>query len=216
MKALQKIAEDVASGTQAQAILNAITFDFVFHLIVLDEIFSITKVLSKYLQNVDISICAAHHKVSAVLQSLKELRTDLEFDNYWKEANEISKQLQLEAPQLPRQRKVLCKLDGGESQPAYGDVNHYFQISKYYPILDIMIGQIQENDMEIIPSIETLLLADNSSSVSQTIFEQVVQFYNIDKDDLKVELRVFINSVKEKEQQRAKEQDGKGCSACTS
>ena len=44
MKALQKIAEDVASGAQAQAILNAITYDFVFHLIVLDEIFSITKV----------------------------------------------------------------------------------------------------------------------------------------------------------------------------
>ena len=85
----------------------------------------------------------------------------------------------MEAPRLPRQRKVSCKLDEGESQPAYRDVKHYFQISKYYPILDIMIGQIQErfnkNDMEIIQSIETVLLADNFSSVSQTICDRILE-----------------------------------------
>ena len=205
---LEKIAqEDAAAGGQAQGLLNAITFDFIFHLIVLDEVFNITKVLSKYLQHINISICAARQKVNAVLKSLQELRTDSEFNKHWKEANEISKKLQLEGPKLPRQRRVPSRLGGGEAQPACRDVKHYFKINSYYPVLDVMIGQIQErfseNDMEIIQHIETILLADNVSTVSLQVFEQVSQFYDIDKDNLKAELRVFTNLLREKHQQQA-------------
>ena len=50
---LQKIAdEDPSSGAQAQSLLNSIcTFNFVFNLVILDEVFNITKILSKYLQS---------------------------------------------------------------------------------------------------------------------------------------------------------------------
>lgn len=126
--------------------------------------------------------------VNAVLKSLKELRADSEFDKYWKEANKISKKLQLDDPQLPRQRRVPSRLDGGEMQPTYRDVKYYFQVNNFYPILDTTVGQIQkrfnENDLEIVQNTETVLLANNLSSISPAVFEQVAQFYSIDKDDL--------------------------------
>lgn len=69
---LQKIAdEDPSSGAQAQSLLNSIcTFDFVFNLVILDEVFNTTKILPKYLQHTDLSICAACSKVNAVQKSL--------------------------------------------------------------------------------------------------------------------------------------------------
>ena len=48
-------------------------------LIVLNEVFNLTKILSKYLQYVDVSVCAVQCKGNAMQESLKELRTDSEF-----------------------------------------------------------------------------------------------------------------------------------------
>ena len=53
--------------------------------------------------------------------------------------------------------------------------------------------------MMIIQNIETLLLADNISSLSQTALEQVSEFYDLDKDNLKAELRVYTNLMEQKE-----------------
>ena len=138
---LQKIAEeDPSSGAQAQSLLNSIcTFDFVFNLIILDEVFNTTKILSKYLQYVDLSICTARSKVSAVQKSLREMRSDAEFQKYWKEAVEISNKLELEALNLPRQRRVPSRLGGGEAQPVYRNVEHYYQVTSFYPLLDVIV-----------------------------------------------------------------------------
>ena len=43
------------------------------------------------------------------------MRSDAEFQKYWKEAVEISNKLELEAPNLPRQRRVPSRLGGGEA-----------------------------------------------------------------------------------------------------
>ena len=52
--------------------------------------------------------------------------------------------------------------------------------------------------MAIVQNVETVLLADRISTVSQTALEQVSQFYSLDKDNLKAELKVFTNLLKEK------------------
>ena len=60
--------------------------------------------------------------------------------------------------------------------------------------------------MDIIQNIETVLLAD-TRGVSQEILEDVAQFYEFDQDNLKAELRVFANLVKEVEQEKASATD---------
>ena len=55
--------------------------------------------------------------------------------------------------------------------------------------------------MAIVQNVETVLLADSISNVSQTALEQVSQFYDLDIDNLKAELKVFTNLLKEKEKE---------------
>ena len=135
------------------------------------------------------------------------MRSDTEFQKYWKKAEEISRKLELEAPHLPRQRRVPSRLGGGEVQPVYRNVEHYYQVTSFYPLLDVIISQLKErfseNDMMIVQNTETVLLADNISSVSQTALEQISQFYDLDKNNLKAELRVYINLMKQKEKEQS-------------
>ena len=159
------------------------------------------------MQYIDLSICAARSKISAVQENLTEMRSDTEFQKYGKEAIEISSKLELEPPHLPRQRRVPSRLGGGEIQPVYRNVEHYYQVVSFYPLLDVIISQLKErfseNDMMIVQNIETVLLADNISSVSQTALEQVSEFYDLDKDNLKAELRVYTNLMKQKEKEQS-------------
>ena len=107
-----------------------------------------------------------------------EMRSDAKFQTYWKEAIEISSKSELEAPHLPRQRRVPSRVGGGEAQPVYRNVEHYYQVTSFYPLLDVIVSQLKErfseNDMAIVQNVETLLLADNISSVSQAALEQVL------------------------------------------
>ena len=159
------------------------------------------------MQYIDLSICAACSKVNAVQKSLREMRTDAEFQKHWQEALELSNKLKLEAPHLSRQRRVPSRLRGSEAQPVYGNVKPFYQVTSFYPLLDVIINQLKEqfseNDMEIIQNVEAVLLADNITSVSKTALEQVSQFYDLDKDNLKAELRVFTNLLKEKEKEQS-------------
>jgi len=145
--------------------------------------------------------CVLHAccKVSAVEKTLKDMRTDAEFQTFWERAEEISNQLEFEAPHLPQQRRVPLRLGRGETQPTYRNVEHYHQVTNFYPILDTVIGQIQErfseNVIGVIQNIEKVLLAD-SEGVSQVILKDVANYYDIDQGNLKVELRVFANLVK--------------------
>ena len=84
-----------------------------------------------------------------------------------------------------------------KEKPVYRNVEHYYQVTSFYPLLDVIVGQLKErfseNDMAIVQNVETVLLADSISNVSQTALEQVSQFYDLDKDNLKAELKVFTN-----------------------
>ena len=116
-KTLQKIMDtDPAAGAQAESLLNAIsTHSFVFNLLILEDVFRTTNVLSKYLQSIDILICKAYDMVNATLHSLKELRSDDEFEKYWTLADEICDKFHFDGPnesQLLRQRRIPARLGG--------------------------------------------------------------------------------------------------------
>ena len=57
--------------------------------------------------------------------------------------------------------------------------------------------------MDIIQNIETVLQADTRGVSQELILEDVAQFYEFEPDNLKADLRVFANLVKEVEQEKA-------------
>ena len=113
-------------------------------------------------------------QTAKLVQCLRETRSDAEFQKCWKEDVEISRKLELEDSQLPRQRRVPSRLGGSEAQPVYRTVEHCYQVTSFYPLLDVIISQLEErfseNDMMIVQNIETVLLA-------QIALEQFSQFY---------------------------------------
>ena len=62
-----------------------------------------------------------------------------------------------------------------------------------------MIGRIEErfteNDLDVIQNMEKILLASSVSSVSQDSLRQVANFYNLDLDDMRAEIRVQLISL---------------------
>ena len=43
---------------------------------------------------------------------------------------------------MPRQRRVPSRLGGGEAQPVYRNVEHFYQVTSFYPLLDVIINQL--------------------------------------------------------------------------
>ena len=127
----------------------------------MEAVFGTTNILSKYLQSVSISISLALEKVKAVLLSLKEMRSEAEFDKFYTAALDTCTKLGFDDPCMPRQRKVLTQVGGGDASPSYRNARHYYQISCFYPLLDVLHQQIedrfQENDMQIMRDVEVIL-----------------------------------------------------------
>ena len=63
-----------------------------------------------------------------------------------------------------------------------------------------MEERFSENNLTIVRDIEKLLKAETFSSISEMSISNVASFYNFNPDDLKAELRVFCNLVKDCEQ----------------
>lgn len=202
MKCLEEIAEnDATSGAQADILSKSVcTFDFVFNLIVLSHIFSTANILSKYLQSTCISIYHAFEKVEAVQQSMLDLRTEQECDRFWKEASDICSKLGFDDPVLPRRRKVPARLEGGSIGATYTDVKHFYLVTFFYPIIDVISARMEErfheNDLAIM---EKLLTAENFASIPDNSIYSMAFLYNLNSDDLKAELRVFCNLVEDRE-----------------
>ena len=205
MNTLEEIADsDVSCGSQAEGLLKAIsTFDFVFNLYILDVVFNTTNILSKYLQSVNVSICSALESTHAVLQSLKDMRNEEEFEKFWKEATDTCNKLNLPDPCLPRQRRIPAKQGGGRRRSKFYIYqceallsNQLFLSSFRY--INFSNGT-SENDLSIARDVEEILVAQSLLSVSDAAIKRVSSFYGFDEDDIKAELRVFTNLVKDKE-----------------
>ena len=63
-----------------------------------------------------------------------------------------------------------------------------------------MEERLTENDLGIVRDMEKLLTAETFSSISEMSISNIASFYNFNPDDLKAELRVFCNLVKDCEQ----------------
>ena len=68
-----------------------------------------------------------------------------------------------------------------------------------------MEERFSENNLDIIESMEQIVKATSVSSVPQAAFQSVSDLYSLDQDDLKAELRVFINVIKEKQKETGEE-----------
>ncbi|CAF1258602.1 unnamed protein product [Rotaria magnacalcarata] len=74
------------------------TFDFVFHIYMVNEIFLITNILSKFLQYVSVTLTDVLAKVNITIDSLQSLRNENEFTRIWDYTMKICDDNDIDAP----------------------------------------------------------------------------------------------------------------------
>lgn len=149
---LAEIAEsDREFGSDAAALLKSIqTFEFIFSLILLEDVLLKTNVLSKYLQSTTLKYGLVSQMVKETIKSFEDLRTDENFKKVWDKAAIISENNGFSKPNLPRIKSVPLKLGGGIKQTLQ-TVQDHFRINVFYGIIDTVImcmnSKFKENDL---------------------------------------------------------------------
>ncbi|CAF4783804.1 unnamed protein product, partial [Rotaria socialis] len=90
------------------------TFDFIFHIHLMSEVFLITNILSKFLQKLGVSLTEAIAQVEITICSLESMKKDDEFNRIWNETMNICAENDIDEPDEQRKRKVPARLGGGD------------------------------------------------------------------------------------------------------
>jgi hypothetical protein len=129
---------------------------------------------------------------NAILMELQSLRSDNSFKLIWAETEEITVKENIALPKIPRKKTISTRLGGGEAFIIGNDISSYFKINIYFCALDIMINDIKtrflENNLRTLNALHSCLSTRNYNI--EDILE-VCNTYNIEKDYLKVELKLF-------------------------
>ncbi|CAF4657931.1 unnamed protein product [Rotaria socialis] len=138
------------------------SFDFVFHLFIMSEIYLLTNILSKYLQSSQISISQALKQVKMTVDTLKSLRNETEFERFYSKALQMCEENEIDPPKVQRKKKVPARLGGGDKDSTDLNIKDHYRINTYYAVLDTIITSIEnrfdENMIHDILLMEKLFL----------------------------------------------------------
>ncbi|CAF1507289.1 unnamed protein product [Rotaria sp. Silwood1] len=112
------------------------TFDFIFHIHLMSEMFLLTNILSKYLQKSDVSLIQALVQVKATVDSLESLRNENEFDRIWNTTVDLCDINNIDGPCERRKRKVSIRLGDGDVVSTALAIKDSYRINSFYAVLD--------------------------------------------------------------------------------
>ena len=164
------------------------------------QVFEKTNILSKYIQNHDVSVHEVVDVANRIIKSVADFRNEHEFKKLWSEALTFCESHSFEGPTVQRKRNVPQKLGGGDVHPDYDSPQDFYLRTFYYPLLDTLSESIkscfEKNQLTLLCHMETLLTASmkNNSVCSDLIKEAcsaVSEAFGIESDTLSAEIDVF-------------------------
>ena len=162
-------------------------------------LFGITEQLSRTLQGREINVDDSFMAVKVCLQTLQRLRTDCEFERFFKGVEAPASDL-CEQPVLPRVRRPPRRVDDGAPQHVFASVKEYYR-REYFEAIDIIKGELeqrfeQENFLFARQVEELLLKSANAKAVD--LPERMKSLYcnDIDIEKLMVQLQLLPDAVK--------------------
>jgi hypothetical protein len=169
------------------------TFDFVFHIYMMSEIYLITHILSKFLQHSNITLTDALGKVKITIDSFRSLQNEYEFKRIWNESMKICIANNIDEPKERRKRKVPLRFGGGDINSINSSIQDEYRDNSFYAVLDNIIASIKErfdeNHLAIIVLCEKLFLT--KTYLDEGELKSITQFYNVSYDDLRAEQRLY-------------------------
>lgn len=124
---------EVMNDPAAFLLLNPLqSFDFIFHLLLMTEIYLLTNILSKFLQSSDISLTDALAQVKTTIDTLKSLRNETEFERMYNETLKFCDENAIEPPTKIRQKKTPVRFGGGIDAAPILSVKDHYQVNICY------------------------------------------------------------------------------------
>lgn len=118
------------------------TFDFVFLLVLQDEILQIMNLPSKLLQSEKIDLFFAHDQLQNALQRIQSLREN--FNSLLMNVSEICDKWKIEKKFLDkRSRKVKSHFDELSQDERLNDPQQRLRVNVFYPMIDTILSQLE-------------------------------------------------------------------------
>ena len=99
--------------------------------------------LSRTMQKADMSAAEGQDVMCLTLSTLKSLRNDSSFDQFWQRICTSSEELDIEKPTLPRRCKVPRCLDDGAAPTFPDTVEEHYRVI-YFEALDLITSCISD------------------------------------------------------------------------
>ena len=205
---LEKIVDsdhDSRSMSEANGLLRKVcSFEFILSLTVLLDLLSYTKSLSDYLQRQDIDFVSAVQMHESLLSILTQKRSENSFDEYYSQAQEMSRSLGFEEQDLPppKRRRISQRLDDTPStQHHHLSGKSKFRTDFYYNTIDLMINALKRFNSEsvmLLRGFSGLHPCRLNEIETMSKIKALAQFYegDVNQDALKAEFEVFRHHQK--------------------
>ena len=173
------------------------TFEFFYGVVLGEMILRHTDNLSSTLQHKALSAAEGQELARMTIETLKSIRTNEAFDNFWDYVNLKAKSLDITEPQLPRQRKRPNRFDDGLSGGDFPDTPKCLFRQLYYEALDLIINCIEQRfdqpGYHLYRRLEALLLKSFKQEDYEEELLAVSGFYEDDfnLETLRTQLQVF-------------------------
>ena len=158
-------------------------FDFFFGCLLSEKLLRYSDNLARSLQAPSLSASDGHKMAMATLKALDSLRNEQCFDQFYIDATDKAKNLNVDDPVLPRQRRPPKKLDSG-STPFQFESCHDMYKSIYFEALDLLCAGIRSRfdqpGYRTYSNLENLLVKCCKGEEYDDEFRAVTELYGAD------------------------------------
>ena len=173
------------------------TFTYFFGLMLGELVLKHTDNFSRTLQHACMSAAEGQQITAMTVATLNSLRSDDQFDQFWALVILKAEQLNVNEPQLPRQRKLPRRYDDGSTSGDFPATPKAHFKPAYFEAIDLITNCVQERfdqpGYRIYQSLETLLIKASKREQLQENLDDVCAFYHndFDKELLHSQLQTF-------------------------
>ena len=205
LQELWEESKDLASDPSVKARIIGVqaqfkNFRYFFGVLLGELILKHSDNLSKTLQSPKLSASEGQRIATMTVKTLQSLRTDSNFDLFWRKAEIARQKLDVNDPELPRKRKLPKRFEDGSAEPEFSsDCKQHFR-QQYFEAIDLIVNSINARfdrlGYKVYKNLQDLLINTIRNEPYEEEFSFITTFYgnDIDPSQLKLHLQILATN----------------------
>ena len=151
--------------------------------------------LSKTLQSSELSASEGQQIATMTVKTLQSLRSDSNFDLFWRKAEITRQKLDVNDPVLPRKRKLPKRFEDVNAEPEFSsDCEQHFH-QQYFEAIDLIVnsitGRFDQLGYKVYKNLQDFLI----NAIKNELYKEssfITTFYENDIDPSQLKLHLLI------------------------